>query len=87
MLGVEVIFPHWISTSKALPLAKLMVEPQGFPFMAQIRGYDDERLIQLASANPDGFPWVEGLINLQINHYNSFHLSNSWGLANVSSHL
>jgi hypothetical protein len=62
MLGVEVIFPHWISTSPALPRAKLMVEPQGFPFLAQVHGHDDALLAQLAAANPNGFPWPEALV-------------------------
>ena len=62
MLGVDVIFPHWISTSPALPRAKLKVELEDFPFLAQVHGHDDERLTQLAAANPGGFPWSEALV-------------------------
>lgn len=61
MLGAEIIFPHWISAQPAKPLAKLLVGPQDFPFLAQIHGHDDEKLSRLAATNPDGFPWPEAL--------------------------
>jgi hypothetical protein len=57
MLGAEIVFPHWISAKPARPVAKLLVEPQDFPFLAQIHGHDDEKLSQLAAADPHGFPW------------------------------
>jgi hypothetical protein len=59
--GTEVIFPHWISSKSAQPIAKLLVEPDDFPFLNQIHGHNDEKLIQLASANPNGFPWLDAL--------------------------
>jgi hypothetical protein len=61
MEGKEIVFPHWISTQSAQPMAKLLIEPQDFPFLDQIHGHDDEKLIQLASANPNGFPWPDAL--------------------------
>lgn len=61
MMGAEITFPHWISTQPARPFAKLGVEPQEFPFLAQVHGHDDEKLTQLVAANPNGFPWPEAL--------------------------
>jgi hypothetical protein len=54
--GVEVIFPHWISTLPAKPVAKLIVGPADFPFLDQIHGHDDQKLVDLYTANPDAFP-------------------------------
>lgn len=59
--GMEIIFPHWISTGPAHPLAKLQVGPDDFPFLSQIHGHNDEKLVQLATVRPDGFPWPEAL--------------------------
>lgn len=39
------------------PLAKLMVTPSDFPFLMQIRGHDDERLQEYATALQTGAPW------------------------------
>lgn len=39
------------------PLAKLTVTPADFPFLAQIRGHDDERLQEYATALQTGAPW------------------------------
>ncbi len=41
------------------PLAKLTVTPADFPFLAQIRGHDDERLQEYATALQTGAPWPE----------------------------
>jgi len=59
--GMEIIFPHWISPKPARPVAKLRVGPQDFPFLAQIHGHNDEKLVQLAMADPNGYPWPEAL--------------------------
>lgn len=61
MLGAEIRFPHWISTKSAKPLAKLRVQPQDFPFLAQVHGHNDEKLNLLASTDPNGFPWPAAL--------------------------
>ncbi len=59
--GTEIIFPHWISSQSTQPIAKLLVEPDDFPFLDQIHGHNDEKLTQLASENPNGFPWLDAL--------------------------
>jgi hypothetical protein len=43
------------------PLAKLTVTPEDFPFLAQIRGHDDERLQKYATALETGAPWPDDL--------------------------
>jgi hypothetical protein len=63
MQGMEIIFPHWISKLPAQPIAKLKVGPQDFPFLDQIHGHDDEKLVQLAAEEPGGFPWPEALMS------------------------
>ena len=42
------------------PLAKLTVTPEDFPFLAQIRGHDDQRLQEYATALQTGAPWPAG---------------------------
>jgi hypothetical protein len=61
MQGIDVVFPHWIGASPARPIAQLMVGPQDFPFLDQIHGHNDEKLAQLAAADPNGYPWPEAL--------------------------
>ncbi len=39
------------------PLAKLTITPADFPFLSQIRGHDDERLQEYATALQTGAPW------------------------------
>jgi hypothetical protein len=39
------------------PLAKLTVTPEDFPFLMQIRGHDDQRLQEYATALQTGAPW------------------------------
>ena len=41
------------------PFAKLTVEPQDFPFLNQIRGHDDARLQEYATALQTGAPWPQ----------------------------
>ena len=43
------------------PLAKLMVTPEDFPFLTQIRGHDDQRLQEYATAMQTGAPWPHDL--------------------------
>jgi hypothetical protein len=43
------------------PLAKLTVTPSDFPFLTQIRGHDDQRLQEYATALQTGAPWPEDL--------------------------
>jgi hypothetical protein len=62
MMGAEIIFPHWISAQPANPVAKILVQSQDFPFLAEVHGHDDEKLSALAAADPNGFPWPEAII-------------------------
>lgn len=43
------------------PLAKLTVKPEDFPFLLQIRGHDDERLQEYATALQTGAPWPKDI--------------------------
>jgi len=43
------------------PLAKLTVTPADFPFLTQIRGHDDERLQEYATAMQTGTPWPQDI--------------------------
>jgi hypothetical protein len=43
------------------PLAKLTVTPEDFPFLMQIRGHDDQRLQEYATALQTGAPWPKDL--------------------------
>lgn len=53
--GVEIVFPHWISPQPTQLVAKLIVEPDDFPFLEKIHGHNDENLTHFASANPNDF--------------------------------
>ena len=54
--GVQVVFPHWTSNVTAKPIAKIKVGPTDFPFLAQIHGHNDEKLLQLYTSHPGVFP-------------------------------
>lgn len=41
------------------PLAKIAVTPADFPFLGQVRGHDDERLEEYATALRTGAPWPD----------------------------
>ena len=43
------------------PLAKLTVTPEDFPFLGRIRGHDDQRLQEYATALQTGAPWPQDL--------------------------
>jgi len=53
----EVHIAQLASFEPVQPLAKLMVTPDDFPFLKQIRGHDDERLQEYATALQTGAPW------------------------------
>lgn len=44
-----------------LPLAKLTVTPADFPFLSQIRGHDDKRLQEYATALQTGGEWPKSM--------------------------
>jgi hypothetical protein len=56
MQEVEIEFPHWISDLPTIPAARILVEPQDFPFLEQVHGHNDERLVELYTSNPGSFP-------------------------------
>lgn len=56
IIGAQVHFPHWISKLATKPVAKIMVGPQDFPFLDQIHGHNDEKLVEIYSSNPGVFP-------------------------------
>jgi len=53
----EVHIAQLASLVPVQPLAKLTVTPDDFPFLAQIRGHDDKRLQEYATALQTGAPW------------------------------
>ena len=59
--GVEIVFPHWVSLESVEPAGRLQVGPEDFPFLAQIHGHNNEKLAQMAAADPNGFPWPAAL--------------------------
>ena len=57
----QVHFAQLASFVPVQPLAKLAVTQEDFPFLSQIRGHDDERLQEYATALQTGAPWPEDL--------------------------
>jgi hypothetical protein len=53
----EVHIAQLASLVPVQPVAKLTVTPADFPFLAQIRGHDDQRLQEYATALQTGAPW------------------------------
>lgn len=57
----EVHIAQLASLVPVQPLAKLTVTPTDFPFLMQIRGHDDHRLQEYATALQTGAPWPQDL--------------------------
>jgi hypothetical protein len=55
----EARIPHLASLEPVRPLARIPVEPADFPFLAQIRAHDDDRLEEYTRALETGAPWPE----------------------------
>lgn len=55
----EVQVAQLASRVPVTPLAQLQVAPHDFPFLAQIRGHDDARLQEYATAMQTGAPWPD----------------------------
>lgn len=53
----EVQIAQLASYEPVEPVAKLTVTPDDFPFLMQIRGHDDQRLQEYATALQTGAPW------------------------------
>ncbi|GAB4455113.1 MAG: hypothetical protein OHK0029_10660 [Armatimonadaceae bacterium] len=54
--GFPLQIPMWASQEPVIPVAKLAVTPEDFPFLAHIRGHDDAVVSEQTFANPNGFP-------------------------------
>ena len=57
----EVHIAQLASFEPVQPLAKLTITPADFPFLTQIRGHDDQRLRDYATALQTGAPWPSDL--------------------------
>ncbi|MCE7987359.1 MAG: hypothetical protein DYG89_39840 [Caldilinea sp. CFX5] len=57
--AMQVHIPQLASFVPVSPIAKLTVTPDDFPFLQQIRGHDDQRLQEYATAMQTGAPWPE----------------------------
>lgn len=57
--GQRVHIPQWASLEAVVPLARIGIAPEDFPFLDQIRGHDDAFILERAKADPDGFPWLD----------------------------
>jgi hypothetical protein len=55
----EIQIPQLASLAPVVPLARILVEPDDFPFLNQIRGHDHSRLQEYADAMQTGGPWPE----------------------------
>lgn len=47
------------SLTPVMPLARLTIAPDDFPFLARVRGHDDARLREYATALQTGAPWPD----------------------------
>jgi hypothetical protein len=57
--GMEIRVAQWASPTPVTPLAKMIVHPEDFPFLSEMRGHNDKIMFERASADPDGFPWLD----------------------------
>ncbi len=57
--STRIHIPQYASLLSVKPLARIAVAPEDFPFLAQMRGHDDETILRRVKADPGGFPWVE----------------------------
>ena len=55
--GLSARIPQLASPVPVAPFARLRVAPADFPFLAQIRGHEDERLAEYAQAVMTAAPW------------------------------
>ena len=55
----EVRVPQLASLVPVKPIARLEVAPEDFPFLRDIRGIDDARLVEYGQAMQTGAPWPE----------------------------
>ncbi len=55
----EVRIPQLASLVAVRPIARVAVDPADVPFLAEIRGHDDDRLAEYAHALETGAPWPQ----------------------------
>ena len=55
--GTTARIPQLASPVAVTPFARLRVAPDDFPFLAEIRGHDDDRLAEYAQAVMSAAPW------------------------------
>ncbi len=60
--GMEIEIPQRASLVPVRPLAKIVVCPEDFPFLAQIRGHNPATLQERALADPAGYPWLDEMV-------------------------
>ena len=58
--GAQVEVAQWASPLRVRPMAQLAVGPEDFPFLGQIYPHDPPTILERASRDPGGFPWIEG---------------------------
>lgn len=58
MEGATIEMMEWASERAVDPVAFLHIRPADFPFLAQVRGHDEEFIREQAATNPEGWPWV-----------------------------
>lgn len=55
--ATRIHIPQYASLTPVLPLARIAVAPEDFPFLEQLRGHDDETVMRRVKADPAG--WLE----------------------------
>lgn len=55
----QVLIPQLASPLPVVPMARLEVSPEDFPFLSQIRGHDDCRMAEYSAAMQTGAPWPQ----------------------------
>lgn len=55
----QVLIPQLASPVPVRPLARVMVDPTDFPFLAHVRSHDDARLEEYTRALETGSPWPD----------------------------
>jgi hypothetical protein len=50
---------QWASSVPVRPMARLMVTPDDFPFLKDVRSHDPRVVSERARQDPDNFPWLD----------------------------
>lgn len=57
--GMTAHIPQLASPTTVIPFSRVQVTPADFPFLADIRGHDDDRLAEYAQAIMSAGPWPD----------------------------